>query len=186
MCLAIMFVSTLLISSQSHISHSVISNLLHLHSYLMITLLYHCTINTFLHCISLLFVFLFRVHALLQHHSHALLSKYNYHILLNIHMHSLQCYHTVFFICILSFNFLLFILHSTLFPELFTHMQYLQCHNLVTITSQCYHTVSFLTIHLACIHIQCHHTVSQNCSYTFTTSAITLFYNSQYHHTVSV
>ena len=74
MCLAIMFVSTLLISSQSHISHSVISNLLHLHSYLMITLLYHCTINTFLHCISLLFVFLFRVHALLQHHSHALLS----------------------------------------------------------------------------------------------------------------
>ena len=69
---------------------NVISNLLHLHSYLMITLLYHCTINTFLHCISLLFVFLFRVHALLQHHSHdALLSKYNYHILLNIHMHSL-------------------------------------------------------------------------------------------------
>ena len=131
MCLAIMFVSTLLISSQSHISHSVISNLLHLHSYLIIKLLYHCTINTFF-IVCILFSFL----TVLQHHSHALVGKYNYHIYLTFICIHFSVITQVSFICIPSFNVItLFILHCTLFPELSTRMQYFQCHNPVFITS---------------------------------------------------
>ena len=131
MCLAIVFVSTLLISSQSHISHSVISNLLHLHSYLMITL-YTIALLTLFFIVCILFSFL----TVLQHHSHALVGKYNYHIYLTFICIHFSVITQAFFICIPSFNVItLFTLHCTLFPELSTRMQYFQCHNPVFITS---------------------------------------------------